>query len=64
MTRVMWRDARQLVTGSSDGTIRLWDVPSLELPTEGELAQRLDAATTARIALDRPATTRIQSRGT
>jgi len=64
VTRVMWRDARQLVTGSSDGTIRLWDVPSLELPSEGELAQRLDAATTARIALDRPATTRIQSRGT
>jgi len=64
VNRVIWRDADHLVTGSVDGTVRLWDVPSLELPTAFDLARRLDAATTARIALDRPATTAPRSRGT
>ena len=62
--RVAWRDADHLVTGSSDGTIRLWNAPSLELPTAFDLARRLDAATTAQIALDRPSTAAPPSRGT
>jgi eukaryotic-like serine/threonine-protein kinase len=62
--RVAWRDPRRLVTGSLDGTIRLWDAPGLELPTAVDIARRLDAATTARIALDRPATGLPPSRGT
>jgi WD40 repeat protein len=64
ITRVIWRDADHLVTGSVDGTVRLWDAPSLELPTAFDLARRLDAATTARIALDRPSTGQPPSRGT
>jgi hypothetical protein len=62
--RVVWRDIEHLVTGSSDGTIRLWDAPGLELPSAADIARRLDAATTARIALDRPATGRPTARGT
>jgi WD domain, G-beta repeat len=53
--RVAWRGASQLVTGSADGTIRLWDVPSLALPSAAEIMNRLNAATTARIDSDRPA---------
>jgi len=64
VNRVAWRGARELVTSSPDGTIRLWDVPSLELPSAVDIARRLDAATTARIALDRPATGRALVRGT
>ena len=55
---VAWRGADQLVTGSLDGTIRLWDVPSLELPSAADITTRLNAATTTRIDLDRPATRR------
>jgi WD40 repeat protein len=54
--QVEWRDAGHLVTGSRDGTLRIWDVPSMELPSAGELAGRLSAATSARIDLDRPTT--------
>ncbi len=64
ITRVIWRDADHLVTGSVDGTVRLWDAPTLELPSAFDLARRLDAATTARIALDRPSTGTPRSRGT
>jgi WD40 repeat protein/serine/threonine protein kinase len=64
ITQVMWRDADHLVTGSVDATVRLWEVPSLELPTAFDLARRLDAATTARIVLDRPTTGQPPSRGT
>jgi WD40 repeat protein len=64
VNRVVWRDADHLVTGSVDGTVRLWDVPSLELPSAFDLARRLDAATTAQIALDRPSTGPPRSRGT
>ena len=59
-----WRDDQHLVTGSWDATIRVWDAPSLELPSALELARLLDAATTARITADRPATGKPESRGT
>ena len=62
--RVAWRDDQHLVTGSWDATIRVWDAPSLELPSALELARLLDAATTARITADRPATGKPESRGT
>jgi WD40 repeat protein len=54
--RVAWRDAEHVVTGARDGTLRIWDVPSVELPTTGEIVGRLAAATSARIDLDRPTT--------
>jgi WD40 repeat protein len=62
--RVAWRGAEQVVTGSSDGTIRLWDTPSLAPPSATEISDRLDAATSARIDLDRPASGARSSRGT
>lgn len=54
--QVAWRDPHHLVTGSRDGTLRLWDVPAMELPTAAALATELSSATTARIELDRPTT--------
>jgi WD40 repeat protein len=62
--RVAWRGADHLVTASFDGTIRLWDVPGLEQPSAADIARRLDAATTARIDLDRPASGDRSARGT
>ena len=59
VTQIAWRGLGQLVTGSTDGTVRLWDVPSLELPSASEIAARLNAATTAQIELDRPASSRL-----
>jgi len=64
VNRVAWRGPDQLVTGSPDGTIRVWAVPSLALPSAAELAARLDAATSAGIDLDRPATVDRAVRGT
>ena len=64
VSRVAWRDGLHLVTGAWDATIRVWDAPSLELPTPLQLARLLDTATTARIAADRPASGRAESRGT
>ena len=61
---VAWRSPDQLVTGSTDGTIRLWDVPSLALPSAADIMNRLNAATTARIDLDRPASEDRVPRGT
>src|SRR5690606_2276064 len=51
-----WSEPGRLVTGSTDGTLRVWDVPSLELPTAAALEAQLARATTARIDVDRPAT--------
>ncbi len=47
--RVAWPKPDELVSGSRDGTLRIWKVPSLEPPTAAELARRLETATTARI---------------
>jgi WD40 repeat protein len=54
--QVEWRDSTHLVTGSRDGTLRMWDVPSMEIPSSAELTRRLGGATSARIDLDRPTT--------
>ncbi len=54
--QVEWRDNQHLVTGSRDGTLRLWDVPSMEIPSAPDLTRRLSSATSARIDLDRPTT--------
>lgn len=54
--QVEWRDVDHLVTGSRDGTLRVWDVPSMEIPSAAELTARLLAATSANIDLDRPTT--------
>ncbi len=53
---VVWRDASHLVTGSRDGTLRLWDTPTLQPPSGEQIATALDDATTARIDGDRPTT--------
>ena len=55
VTYVAWRGPDHLVTGSPDGTVRLWSAPSLAVPSAAEIAERLNAATTARIDSDRPA---------
>jgi WD40 repeat protein len=62
--RVAWRSASQLVTASTDGTIRLWQKPSLDSPTSSEIEDRLNAATSARIDRDRPASGPRSARGT
>jgi WD40 repeat protein len=61
---VSWLDAARITTGSRDGTIRIWDVPVMNLPTAAELASRIDAATTVRIDVDRPTTGSSTRRGT
>ena len=64
VNRVAWRGDRHLVTGSRDGTLRVWDVPIMELPSTAELANQLRAATSARIDIDRPTTGAPARRGT
>ncbi len=54
--RLAWHGNTELVTGSRDGTVRVWQVPQLALPSARDLADRLDTATSARIDADRPAT--------
>jgi len=61
---IAWRGAKHVVTGSHDGTLRVWDVPELDLPSVSELAGRLSAATSARIDVDRPTTGNPLKRGT
>ncbi|MDQ3339693.1 MAG: protein kinase [Myxococcota bacterium] len=61
---VSWLDAARITTGSRDGTIRIWDVPVMNLPTAAELANRIDAATSVRIDVDRPTTGSTTRRGT
>ena len=57
VVRVAWHGAHELVSASSDGTLRVWSVPDTEPPTPAEVAQRLDAATTAQIDAENRATT-------
>jgi eukaryotic-like serine/threonine-protein kinase len=54
--QVEWKRPYQLLTGSTDGTLRIWDIPPLDLPTTAELRDRLQHATTAFIDVDRPTT--------
>jgi WD40 repeat protein/tRNA A-37 threonylcarbamoyl transferase component Bud32 len=61
--QVEWARPEQLVTGSVDGTLRVWDVPSLAPPTAAELDDRLARATTAKIDIDRPTTGAPRPRG-
>jgi eukaryotic-like serine/threonine-protein kinase len=56
VTEIEWKQPKRIVTGSTDATLRIWDVPSLELPTVAELEARLHQATSANIAVDRPTT--------
>ncbi|MBV8756314.1 MAG: hypothetical protein JO257_03500, partial [Deltaproteobacteria bacterium] len=56
VSHVAWRSQNELVSGSQDGTLRLWQVPSLDLPTEIQVTARLKAATTAMIDVDKPTT--------
>ena len=57
VNRVAWRGPGQLVTASVDGTLRIWPVPGMELPSQAEVTRRLDVATTARIDTQNRATT-------
>jgi WD40 repeat protein len=56
VTEIEWSRPEQLVTGSADGTLRVWNIPSLDPPTAAELADRLARATTAKIDVDQPTT--------
>jgi WD40 repeat protein len=57
VNRVVWHGSHELVTGSQDGTLRVWAVPSTDAPTQAEITARLEAATTARIDDHNRATT-------
>ncbi|MDB4957861.1 MAG: WD-repeat protein [Myxococcales bacterium] len=57
VNHVAWRGPDQLVTGSQDGTLRVWTVPATALPSRAEMMSRLDAATSADIDADNRATT-------
>ena len=54
--RVAWRGPSELVSASDDGTLRVWQAPPRELPSDDEIKSELDAATTAEIDHDRPST--------
>jgi WD40 repeat protein len=54
--RVAWRSTKELVTASYDGTLRVWPVPDTAPPTQAQIAERLDAATSAAIDANNRAT--------
>jgi len=50
-------DGTKLISGSRDGTIRVWVAPTLAPPSSDEVRTSLERVTTAQIARDdRPAT--------
>ncbi|HEY6038699.1 MAG TPA: WD40 repeat domain-containing protein, partial [Kofleriaceae bacterium] len=57
VTAVVWRGMDHLATASFDGTLRLWQVPKTEPPTQKEVYDRLENATTAQIDAQNRATT-------
>jgi len=57
VTAVVWRGMDRLITGSFDGTLRLWPVPKTEPPTQKEVYDRLENSTTAQIDAQNRATT-------
>ena len=57
VTAVVWRGMDRLATASFDGTLRLWQVPKTEPPTQKEVYDRLENATTAQIDAQNRATT-------
>ncbi|MEO8700600.1 MAG: protein kinase [Kofleriaceae bacterium] len=62
--RLAWRSNKQLVSGSRDGTLRVWDVPAMDLPTTAQIVEQLTTTTTVRIDTDRPTTGALTRRGT
>lgn len=46
---VTWLGNDRVVSGSADGTVRLWSVPVLPTPEAHELRRRLDALTSVEI---------------
>jgi WD40 repeat protein len=58
---VEWHGNKELVTASSDGTVRVWPAPATDAPSQEQITQRLDAATTATIDPNNRATTLIAS---
>jgi WD40 repeat protein len=49
---VVWLDGARLLTGSRDGTLRIWPTPSTTAPTADQLRAALRDATTAEIGAD------------
>jgi WD40 repeat protein len=57
--RVWWRSPGELISGSDDGTLRIWQAPPSALPSAADIAQELDASTTAEIDARDRATTMV-----
>ncbi len=49
VVRLEWRSSTEIVTASYDGTIRIWPVPAIDPPSQREITDRLDRATTAEV---------------
>jgi WD40 repeat protein len=56
VNRVAWRSSDEVVSASSDGTLRLWPVPDTTPPTQAQITAQLEAATTAVIDANNRAT--------